>query len=106
MKKLVLLSLLLIGIGISCEKDEIPLKANAEIIRFNSELCMCCWGWTIKMGNDTIKSDSNIIGEVVGYESENPISVFIELGEKDNKCTTPNYPRDYYEIKRIVKIEK
>jgi hypothetical protein len=83
----------------SCKKDNVSNKINAEIIGFNSDKCMCCWGWTIKIGNDTIKSDNVIIGELVGYEIKDPIKVYIELGEIKTTCS------DYYNIKEIKKAE-
>ena len=27
------------------------------ILKFNPQKCMGCWGWTIKVGKDTIKTD-------------------------------------------------
>jgi len=99
MKLLVLLSLVFI-IGISsCKKDNVSNNINAEIISFNSDKCMCCWGWTIKIGNDTIKSDNAIIGELVGYEIKYPIKVYLVLGEIKASCG------NYYNIKEIQTIK-
>ncbi|MBA7543073.1 hypothetical protein ES705_35399 [subsurface metagenome] len=110
MRNLILLNVLIIGLITSCDKDDNSLKSNAEIIDFNPDKCGCCWGWTIKMGNDTIKSDNVIIGETVGYEIKNPIKVYIELGEIEDTCsnlgfTNPDLARDYYKIEKIKKIE-
>jgi hypothetical protein len=110
MKKLVLLSVSIFCLITSCDQFYYSLKSNAEIISFNSLKCGCCWGWTIKIGNDTIKSADVIIEETVGFEINKPIKVYIELGEIEDTCSNsgisnPDYRRDYYEIKKIVKIK-
>lgn len=111
MKKFIFIILSILTISTSCEKNENTQTSNAEIISFNPEKCLCCWGWTIIIENDTIKTDDVIIGETVGYEIINPISVYLELGEKIKTCSTsglinPEYSRDYYEIKKIEVIKK
>lgn len=78
------------------------LKSNAELLGFNPDKCGCCWGWTIKIGNDTIKSDDTIIGETVGYNINYPVNVYIELGELEKTCTEQG-GMDYYDIKQIIK---
>ena len=99
MKYLILFSLVLNIFISSCRKDKVSNKINAEIIGFNSDKCMCCWGWTIKIGNDTIKSDNVSIGELVGYVIKEPIKVYMELGEIEPTCS------NYYNIKEIKKAE-
>lgn len=104
-------ALLMISLFISCEKNENSFKGNAEIIGFNSTKCMCCWGWIIKCGNDTIKSDDIIIDEIIGFEINEPIPVYIELGEIEIACSkigydNPDQAMDYYAIKRIERIQK
>ena len=111
MKKIIFVILSILTIATSCEKNTNSQKGNAEIISFNPDKCSCCWGWTIIIENDTIKADNVIIGETVGYDIINPISVYLELGEKIKICSTsaftnPEYLRDYYEIKKIEIIEK
>jgi len=110
MKLTIGLIVLLICSCISCDRKENSIKSNAEIISFNSEKCMCCWGWTIKYGNDTIKSNDAIIGKIVGYEIDKPIPVYVELGViweacSKNRSGNPDCARDYYAIKKIEKIE-
>ena len=109
--KTTLFALLMIPFFISCEKSENSYKGNAEIIGFNSEKCGCCWGWIIKCGKDTIKSDDGIIEEVAGYEIDEPIPVYIELGEIEDACSKmgyddPDLSIDYYAIKKIELIQK
>ncbi len=99
------LILLILGIFLfSCEKNN-QLNINAEIISFNPDKCSCCWGWLIKTGNDTIKSDDEIIGSVIGYEIINPIKVKIELGEKKQSCSGMENFKGYYNIIKIEKVE-
>lgn len=90
---------MVIGLMSSCKKDNSLNKSNAEIIGFNPDKCMCCWGWSIKIGNDTIKSDTVLIGELFGYEIKEPIKVYIVLGGIKDIC------KDYYNIKEIKKAE-
>jgi len=80
-------------------KDNASNKISADIIGFNSEKCMYCWGWTIKIGNDALKSDNVLIGELVGYEIKEPIKVNLVLGEIKATCS------NYYTIKEIKKAE-
>jgi hypothetical protein len=64
-----------ITVILSCKKDNVSNNINAEIIRFNSDKCMGCWGWTLKIGNNTIQSDNLINGELVRCEIKDPIKV-------------------------------
>jgi len=94
---------------LACEKQNPIIEGNGEVIEFNPEKCSCCWGWKIKIGNDTIKSDDIIIGEAVGYEIEYPIPVYVEVGRIKNNCSgfpSPNKLYDYYDIKVIYKLKK
>lgn len=75
------------------------IESNAQVLSFNPNKALCSWGWTIKLDNDTIKSGDVLIGKTVGYEINQPIDVFIQLGEKEKYCS------DYYDIDRIIRIE-
>lgn len=102
MKK-IFLPLILLVLFLSCEKSK-PL-VEAEIIDFSLNKCMCCPGWVIKTGNDTIKSDSRIVFDSMAvwypsYKFTEPVNVHIEIGNKEEDCSGYNFP-DYYEIKRI-----
>jgi hypothetical protein len=74
--------------------------ADAQIIDFVLYKCGCCWGWVIKVGNDTIKTehlpDLNPSENIV-Y----PINGKITIGSKTTDCSQSPYKRwyDYYEIK-------
>jgi hypothetical protein len=80
---------------LSCEKESSTKSKNAEIISFNPDKCMCCWGWTIKIGDDLIKSDDPRLEAIAGFDIEVPVGVHIELGTKDVQCDS------FYEIKSI-----
>ncbi|MFN8255519.1 MAG: hypothetical protein U0W24_07515 [Bacteroidales bacterium] len=108
-KILIICGLILTGLLSTCKNDEILLKGNAEIIGFVGDKCMCCWGWVIKIGNDTIKSDNAIISETLGNDIAYPVQVYIELGKLEQSCSDMGYTnsaslKDYYEIKKIKKI--
>jgi hypothetical protein len=79
------------------------IKSNATIIDFNPDKCGCCWGWTIKIGNDTIKSDDTIIGKTIGYKIDYPINVYAEKGSLKQSCSELG-GYDYYELKHIIKV--
>jgi hypothetical protein len=81
------------------------LKSNAQILNFNAEKCECCWGWTIKTENDTIKSDDSIVGAKIGYCVNSPINVYVEFGDMDNYSCNLNGGKKYYKIKRIIKMK-
>ncbi len=80
------------------------LKSNAQILSFNPDKLACSWGWKIKMNNDTIMSESGIIGNTVGYEISSPIDVYIQTGEKTRNCQESG-SFDYYDIERIIKVQ-
>ncbi|HKM93694.1 MAG TPA: hypothetical protein VJY41_08595 [Prolixibacteraceae bacterium] len=79
------------------------IVSNSQILSFNPDKDACSWGWKIRMGNDTIKSDDVLIGKTVGYEIAEPINVYIQLGEKERSCSEL-VGLNYYKIKRIIKI--
>lgn len=84
----------------SCEKqDRIEYTTqNAKIIDFVTEKCYCCWGWIIKIGNDTIRAEE-IPG--VTYDQEStlfPIAGDTKIGKKTTECESYSYDYDYYEI--------
>ncbi len=85
----------------SCEKDNslVNTTKNAEIIDFIPEKCYCCWGWVIKVGNDTIKADQLPDPDIIGYEINSPVRVIIEIGERTTDCSSGF---DYYEIKKLI----
>lgn len=102
MKKIILLSIIPL-ILVSCERNNSLVES--EIIDLVLNECMCCPGWVIKTGNDTIKSDSRIVFDSMAvwypsYKFTEPVNVHIEIGNKEEDCSGYNFP-DYYEIKRI-----
>ena len=87
---------MLLAFMVSCEKEDM---SYAEVLSFNPEKCGCCWGWTIKVRNDTIKSADSRLADIVGYEINKPIPIKLELGEGEKFCSL------YYEIKKIELIK-
>lgn len=88
----------------SCSKGND--KPNAYVLRFNPDKCFCCWGWDIAIGNDTIRTDNAIVGELVGHEITNKIPVYIKLGEKQNNCGESAPGRyNYYDVLEIEIID-
>jgi len=77
------------------------ISSNAKILCFSADKCMCCWGWTIKTGNDTIMSLDTIIARKIGYEINTPINVYIELGKIEKICSG-KVKRKYYKINQII----
>jgi hypothetical protein len=83
-----------------CEKNKTFENSdyNAEITGFTADKCFCCWGWEIKIGDLTIKTDSLPDVSLIGYSISTPIPVRIETGKKKISCS--GNP-DYYEIKSL-----
>ena len=80
------------------------LKSNAKVIDFNADKCGCCWGWSIQIGNDTIKCDNEKIGKSIGYSIDYPVAVYVELGDLEQNCSEfGGY--DYYKLNQIIKVE-
>jgi hypothetical protein len=109
MKKFyILLIINLLGL-LSCERSENALQPNAEVISFNPEKCLCCWGWTIKIGDVFIKSADGIIGDAVGYEITKPVEVYMELGNLERICSDSGFPEnnsiDYHKVLSIRVIK-
>jgi len=103
------LTFIFIGLSfLSCNKVETSsiiendvCSNEAEIISFDSLKCGLCWGWIIKVGNDTIKTrdESNLgIGSRFGYTFNENREIYISLGGPVNEPLR-DYP--YYEIECI-----
>ena len=99
--KAVIPTLFFLFLIISCTKTE-DKTYDAQIIGFDASKCSCCWGWIIKCGNDTIKTEN--LPSNFKMEDNYPISVKIELGVKTNDCSASGL-YNYFEIKRIERIE-
>jgi hypothetical protein len=98
MKKGIFIVFILLLLFISCEKSDKVQNQDIQIIGFDATKCYCCWGWVIKIKEDTIKTDHFPNDFQIGDKF--PIHVNLELGKKVRSCT--NYGRyDYYEIKWI-----
>lgn len=87
-----------------CEKkDELVNKTtDAQVISFVTEKCFCCWGWVVKVGADTIKTEQ--IPTMTPTENiVFPINARITIGERTIDCS--GRMADYYEIKEFTEIK-
>jgi hypothetical protein len=89
--------LMLIGSFTGCEKNhgQNAKSIDGQVIGFVMEKCYCCWGWEIKIGADTIKTE-NIPGLSLSENPGYPINAEITIGSKSIDC--PGRQFDYYEI--------
>lgn len=105
MNRLSLAIVLIILLSLTgCEKkDELVNKTtDAQVIGFVTEKCFCCWGWVIKVGTDTIKTEqipTLIPSETIVF----PINARITIGERTIDCSEGM--ADYYEIKEFTEIK-
>lgn len=97
------------SVSMSCQSnDDGKPEANAHVIGFTSEKCGCCWGWTIAMGSDTIKTESAEFFDGVGLPIQAPIPVRVVLGDKTQDCsrsTDTLNNKDYYKIRSLTFIK-
>jgi hypothetical protein len=104
--KLIVLLILLFSITNCEKKDELVNRTiDAQIVGFVMEKCYCCWGWVIKIGTKTIKTEQipNL------NPSENivfPINAKITIGSKTIDCSNRTIDMtkmpDYYKIKEFT----
>lgn len=105
MKIKVVIVILFFFFMVGCLYNDNKPQLTAEVIAFHSEKCMCCWGWEIKIGDKIIRTESRIVGSVVGYEIEKPVPVLIVLGKKEEDCSTRFAGLDFFEIADIELIK-
>jgi len=74
-----------------------PIESGASVESLNFVNPTCNRFYYI--GNDTIKSENLLIGELVGYEIKDPIKVYLVLGEIKATCG------NYYNINEIQTIK-
>ncbi len=94
----------------NCEKQTelVNKTADAQIVGFVTEKCYCCWGWVIKVGTETIKTE-HLPDLTPSENSVFPIKVRITIGQKTIDCSDRTIDRagmpDYYEIKECTLIK-
>ena len=94
----------------NCEKkDELVNRTiDAQIVGFVTEKCYCCWGWVIKIGKETIKTE-NIPDLNPSENTVSPINAKITIGSKTRDCSKQTIDMDkmpdYYEIKEFMLIK-
>lgn len=87
-----------------CEKKDhlANTSTKAQVIGFVTEKCFCCWGWIIKVGADTIKTEQ--IPTLTPTEKiVFPVNARITIGERTIDCS--GRMADYYEIKEFTEIK-
>ena len=104
-KRIFFLTMLVFLLITNCSYDNPESQMKADVVAFHPEKCMCCWGWDIKIGDKIIRTESGIVGSVVGYEIEKPVAVLIVLGEKEEDCSTRFTNFDFYKIINIELIK-
>ena len=104
--KLIVLLILLFSITNCEKKDEfVDRITDAQVVGFVMEKCYCCWGWVIKIGAETIKTEQ--IPNLNPSESiVFPINAKITIGSKTIDCSNRTIDMtkmpDYYEIKEFT----
>ena len=102
MKKVIFYSLLLVTLVCCKSNASRDNLTKAEVLSFNAEDCMCCWGWTLKVGNDTIKCEDTKLGEIVGFTITKPVTVYVELGGINELCSKKS-KFVFYELNTVSK---
>jgi len=93
----------------NCEKQTLLVNktTDAQIVGFVTEKCYCCWGWVIKVGTVTIKTE-HIPNLTLSENTVFPIEVRITIGQKTIDCSDRTVDRtgfpDYYEIRECTFI--
>jgi hypothetical protein len=88
----------------NCEKKDTftDKTTDAQIVGFVTEKCYCCWGWVIKIGTDTIKTEQ-IPDMNISENTVFPINAKITIGPKKIDCS--GSMADYYEIEQITIVK-
>ena len=88
-------------VGLTGFKNNDCVK-EGTILNFNSLKCGGCWGWTIKIGQDTIKTDNLPFAPNITQQLNFPKRVKIGIGER--KASQHSVDYDYYEVTCIELI--
>jgi hypothetical protein len=101
--KLIILLILLFSFT-NCEKKEdyVNRTVDAQVVGFVLEKCYCCWGWVIRIGSDTIKTEQ-IPSLSPSENTVFPINAEIKIGAKKIDCSEKM--ADYYEIEKFTVIK-
>ncbi|NQY11415.1 MAG: hypothetical protein HRT71_18105 [Flavobacteriales bacterium] len=73
---------------------------EAEIIGFDATKCRPCWGWIIKVENDTIMSEK-LDRDKWGYDFSEPTKVTITVGKLLDRM---HHKYKYYSIHCIKRV--
>jgi hypothetical protein len=107
--KLTIILILLFSLT-NCEKEDelVNRTYDVQIVGFVMEKCYCCWGWVIKIGEITIKTEEI---PTLNPSEDNvfPIKARITIGSKTIDCSDRSIDMtkmpDYYEIKEFTLIK-
>lgn len=92
---LITLITILTTFGLTSFKEKDCIN-EGTILSFNSLKCDGCWGWTIKIGSDTIKSDNLPIPLSITQQLKFPQKVKIGIGQR--KVNQQSIDYEFYEI--------
>lgn len=92
---LIVLITILIGVGLTSFRDNNCIN-EGTILNFNSLKCGGCWGWTIKIGSDTIKTDNLPYSQNITQQLKFPQKVKVGIGQRKVNQYSIDY--EYYEI--------
>ena len=86
--KLKLFITFILAVLISCTSNtENECMDDATIIGSDYRECMCCGGWFIEIGEDTLRFDSLPEGsKIVIKDYELPLAVRVEWDARENPC--------------------
>ncbi len=102
-----LLSSLIVAVMIiqSCSMDNDDKQScsiSGTVIGFNSNKCLCCPGWLIKSGNDTLKfltvPDNDALSDLVDFYGY-PIPIKFNYKDDNSSCA------DYYKIMTCIEFD-
>tara|TARA_R110000868_G_scaffold334999_2_gene595721 strand:+ start:421 stop:732 length:312 start_codon:yes stop_codon:yes gene_type:complete len=98
----IIITFILASIGSSSVNAQVKNTCleKGTILHFDSRKCGGCWGWTIALKNDTIKTDE-LNAKTFGYDFSKPMPIRLTVG-KINKSAGS---RRYYEILCAIKEE-
>jgi len=98
---LVVLIIIFVSTGFTSVNQNECVKEGV-ILKFNPKKCMGCWGWTIKVGEDTIKTDHLPFSQEIAFNLKFPARVRLTVAEIMSNTLGSDF--DYYEIECIELI--
>jgi hypothetical protein len=100
-KTLIALVLSLLSACLLQAQEQDTCQERGTILHFNPDKCYGCWGWTIALKNDTIKTD-DLNGGIFGYDFTEPLNIRVTVGERKYYGTRPTL---YHAVLCAKKVE-